>query len=60
MNTIISLLIIFGGIFFFILDTMMFEMKESNVVIKDVKCRYPNDVVWSKGKSGRGTVVKLN
>jgi Trk-type K+ transport system membrane component len=31
MNTIISLLIIFGGIFFFILDTMMFEMKESNV-----------------------------
>ena len=39
---------------------VQYEMKESNVVIKDVKCRYPNDVVWSKGKSGRGTVVKLN
>lgn len=31
MNTAITLLIIFGGIFFFILDTMMFEIKESNV-----------------------------
>lgn len=39
---------------------VQYEMKETNIVIKDVKCRYPDDIVWSKGKSGRGTVVKLN
>lgn len=31
MNTVVTLIIIFGGILFFVLDTMMFEMKESNV-----------------------------
>lgn len=39
---------------------VQYEMKENNVVINDVKCRYPDDIVWSAGKSGRGTVVKLN
>lgn len=39
---------------------VQYEMKETDIVIKDVKCRYPNNIVWSKGKSGRGTVVKLN
>jgi hypothetical protein len=39
---------------------VQYEMKETNIVIKDVKCRYPDDIVWSKGNSGRGTVVKLN
>lgn len=39
---------------------VQYEMKENNVVINDVKCRYPDDIVWSTGKSGRGTVVKLN
>ena len=31
MNTAVTLLIIFGGILFFILDTMLFEMRESNI-----------------------------
>ena len=31
MNTAVILLIIFGGILFFILDTILFEMKESNI-----------------------------
>lgn len=31
MNLIATLFIIFGGILFFILDTMLFEMKESNI-----------------------------
>ena len=31
MNTAVILILIFGGIFFFILDTMLFEMKESNI-----------------------------
>jgi hypothetical protein len=31
MNTVVTLIIIFGGILFFILDTMLFEMKESNI-----------------------------
>lgn len=31
MNTIITLILLFGGIFFFILDTMFFETKASNV-----------------------------
>lgn len=39
---------------------VQYEIKENNIVIKDVKCRYPDDIVWSKGKSGQGTVVKLN
>lgn len=39
---------------------IQYEMKDSNIVIKDIKCRYPDDIVWSKGSSGRGTVVKIN
>lgn len=31
MNTAVILTLIFGGIFFFILDTMLFEMRESNI-----------------------------
>lgn len=31
MNTAVILTLIFGGIFFFILDTMLFEMNESNI-----------------------------
>lgn len=31
MNIIATLFIIFGGILFFILDTMLFEMKENNI-----------------------------
>lgn len=31
MNTAVILTLIFGGILFFILDTMLFEMKESNI-----------------------------
>ena len=31
MNIVVTLIIIFGGILFFVLDTMMFEMKESNI-----------------------------
>lgn len=31
MNTAVILLLIFGGILFFILDTMLFEMRESNI-----------------------------
>lgn len=31
MNTAVILILIFGGIFFFILDTMLFEMRESNI-----------------------------
>jgi hypothetical protein len=31
MNTAVILLIIFGGILFFILDAMLFEMRESNI-----------------------------
>lgn len=39
---------------------VQYEMKDSDIVIKDVKCRYPDDIIWSKGNSGRGTVVKIN
>lgn len=31
MNTAVILTLIFGGVFFFILDTMLFEMNESNI-----------------------------
>lgn len=31
MNTAVILLIIFGGILFFILNTLLFEMRESNI-----------------------------
>ena len=31
MNTAVTLLIIFGGILFFLIDTMLFEMNESNI-----------------------------
>ena len=39
---------------------VQYEMKDSDIVIKDVKCRYPDDIIWSKGNSGRGTIVKIN
>jgi hypothetical protein len=32
MNTTVILLLIFGGILFFILDTMLFEMNVSNII----------------------------
>lgn len=38
---------------------VQYEMKESSIIIKDVKCRYPDDITWSKGKSGQVTVVKI-
>ena len=31
MNTVVTLIIIFGGILFFILNTLLFEMNESNI-----------------------------
>lgn len=31
MNTVVILTLIFGGILFFILDTILFEMNESNI-----------------------------
>jgi hypothetical protein len=31
MNTVVTLIIIFGGILFFILNTLLFEMRESNI-----------------------------
>ena len=31
MNTVVTLLIIFGGILFFILNTLLFEMNASNI-----------------------------
>lgn len=39
---------------------VQYEMKDSDIVIKDVKCRYPDDIIWSKGNSGRGIVIKIN
>lgn len=31
MNTVVTLIIIFGGILFFLIDTLLFEMNESNI-----------------------------
>ena len=39
---------------------VQYDINNDNIIIKDVKCKYPDEVTWSKGKSGRGTVVKLD
>lgn len=33
---------------------------KSMITIKNITCKYPDEVKWSKGKSGRGTVVSIN
>ncbi len=39
---------------------IQYDINNDNIIIKDIKCKYPDEITWSQGKSGRGTVVKLD
>lgn len=38
---------------------VQYSLNDNSIMIKDVFCRYPDQITYSKGKSDRGTIVKF-
>jgi hypothetical protein len=38
---------------------VQYSLNDNSIIIKDVFCRYPDQITYSKGKSDKGTIVKF-
>lgn len=38
---------------------VQYGLNDNSIIIKNVFCRYPDQITYSKGKSNRGTIVKF-
>ena len=38
---------------------VQYSLNDNSIIIKDVFCRYPDQITYSKGNSDRGTIVKF-